>query len=381
MALRNSHSLKMARPAVDSAAMSELTLAGGARLSRDELLAELQAARARIADLEAHNLEEQERLIGSLAAHLRDGFALLTPDGVHLDVNPAFCEMTGFAREELIGHGLPLAYWPPELRERYLAGWNRFLAEEPHTLDLIFMRRSGERFPVLLTPTILHDEHGLPACMFATIKDVSELKAARDALSAALVRQRRALEGTVQALSRAVELRDPYTAGHERRVAALADAIAARLGWHGDAAAALHLAAQVHDIGKIAVPAEILARPGRLSEGEFELIRGHSQVGYDLLAPTDFGMPVAEIVLQHHERLDGSGYPRGLAGGEVLPAARLLAVADVVEAMVSHRPYRPALPVEEALAEIRAGAGRRYDPEAAAVCGDLLTDGGIELLE
>lgn len=365
----------------DTEPMSELPLAGSARLDRDELLAELETARVRIAELEAHSFQEQERLIGSLAAHLHDGFALLTPDGVHLDVNPAFCELTGFTREELIGRGLPLPYWPPELRDRYMAGWQRFLADGPHTLELVFMRPNGVRFHVLLTPTILRDEEGRPSCMFATIKDVSEMKAIEEALSGALARLHRALEGTVQTLSRAIELRDPYTAGHERRVAILADALAARLDWSGDEAAALHLAAQVHDIGKIAVPAEILSRPGRLSESEFAIIRTHPEVGHDLLAPTDFGMPVAEIVLQHHERLDGSGYPRGLVGDAVLPAARLLAVADVVEAMVSHRPYRAALPVEAALAELLGGAGRRYEPEVVKACCELLEDGGLELLE
>ena len=361
--------------------MSELTLAGSTRLTQEELCAELTAARSRIADLEAHSLEAQEQLIGSLAAHLHDGFALLTPDGVHLDVNPAFCEMTGFTREDLVGRGLPLPYWPPEMSAAYAAGWESFLDEGPHSIELVFMRRDGKRFPVLLTPTILRDELSRPTCMFATVKDVSGLKATEDALSTALARQRRALEGTVRALSRAIELRDPYTAGHERRVAVLADAIAARLGWLGDLAASLHLASEVHDIGKISIPAEILSRPGRLSSVEFALIRNHPSVGYDLLAPIDFGMPVAEIVLQHHERLDGSGYPRGLAGDEVLPQARVLAVADVVEAMISHRPYRPALPVETALAEIRDGAGRRYDAEAVDVCRELLDDGGLQLLE
>jgi HD-GYP domain-containing protein (c-di-GMP phosphodiesterase class II) len=243
------------------------------------------------------------------------------------------------------------------------------------------MRRNGERFPVLLTPTILREERGLPLCMFATVKDMSEQKATERALSAALASLRRALEGTVQTLSRAIELRDPYTAGHERRVALLADGIAARLGWHEEEAAELHLAAQVHDIGKIAVPSEILTRPGRLSGTEFALIKSHAQVGHDLLAPVEFGMPVAEVVLQHHERLDGSGYPRGLAGDQLLPAARLLAVADVVEAMVSHRPYRPALDPQLAVEEIRTGAGHLYDPEAVRVCCELIEDGGLEVLE
>lgn len=179
---------------------------------------------------------------------------------------------------------------------------------------------------------------------------------------------RRAVEGAVLAMSRMVESRDPYTAGHERRVAELATAIAADMGMEADRVDALRIAATIHDIGKIAIPAEILSKPGRLSEIEFILIKAHPTTGFDTLADIDFGGPVAEMVLQHHERLDGSGYPQGVKGDEILPEARILAVADVVEAMSSHRPYRAALGMEAALAEIREHAGVKFYADVVAAC-------------
>ncbi len=188
---------------------------------------------------------------------------------------------------------------------------------------------------------------------------------------------RRTVEGAVLAMGHVVETRDPYTAGHERRVSELATAVGREMGLEADVLDGLRLAGLIHDIGKISVPAEILAKPGRLSDVEFNLIKQHSQAGYDILAVIDFGRPVAEIVLQHHERLDGSGYPRGLSGEGLLPEARILAVADVVEAMSSHRPYRPALGIEVALDEIREGAGSRYDAEAAATCVKVFEEQGF----
>jgi PAS domain S-box-containing protein/putative nucleotidyltransferase with HDIG domain len=188
---------------------------------------------------------------------------------------------------------------------------------------------------------------------------------------------RRTVEGTVLAMSHVVETRDPYTAGHERRVAELATAIAAEMGVGGEGLDAVRHAGLIHDIGKIAVPAEILSKPGRLSEVEFTLISEHPATGFDILAAIDFGRPVAEMVLQHHERLDGSGYPRALSGVDILPEARILAVADVVEAMSSHRPYRAALGMEAALAEIRGHAGVKYDADVAAVCFRVVEEQGF----
>ena len=169
------------------------------------------------------------------------------------------------------------------------------------------------------------------------------------------------LEDTVQAIAATLEMRDPYTAGHQRRVADLAAAIGKEMGLPPERIFVLHLAGAVHDIGKISIPAEILSKPGRLSDIEYSLIKQHPQAGYDILKGVDFPWPLAKFVLQHHERLDGSGYPVGLAGEEILQEARIIAVADVVEAMSSHRPYRAGLGLEKALAEIEGGRGILYD--------------------
>jgi putative nucleotidyltransferase with HDIG domain len=210
------------------------------------------------------------------------------------------------------------------------------------------------------------------------IQDVTEQVEAQEEVRRQAEQLRRTVEGAVLAMSHVVETRDPYTAGHERRVAELATAIAGEMGMDGEELDALRHAGLIHDIGKIAVPAEILAKPGRLSEVEFNLIKQHPASGFDILEVIDFGRPVAEIVLQHHERLDGSGYPRGLSGEDILPEARILAVADVVEAMSSHRPYRAALGMEAALAEIREPAGVKYDADVVAACVRLVEEQGFQ---
>lgn len=190
-----------------------------------------------------------------------------------------------------------------------------------------------------------------------------EIRDLMDAQQKRLDETHRILEATVEAFSRAMELRDPYTAGHQRRVTRLAMALGTALGWPPDRLRFLKIAALLHDLGKLKVPAEILAKPSRLSAAEFALIRQHPVSGWEVIAPLDFAGPVGLIVRQHHERLDGSGYPDGLKGDQILPESRVLAVADVVEAMASHRPYRPALGLDAALEEIRRGSGVLYDPE------------------
>jgi putative nucleotidyltransferase with HDIG domain len=187
-------------------------------------------------------------------------------------------------------------------------------------------------------------------------------------------RWRVSLEATIGALASTVELRDPYTAGHQQRVAKLAVEIATKMGLVPHEIHGLYLAGIVHDIGKITIPAEILNKPGRLSQIEYQLIQGHVQAGYDILKGVDFPWPIAEIVRQHHERLDGSGYPQGLKSDEILKEAKILAVADVVEAMMSHRPYRPALGLAVALAEIEKNSGRFYDPDVVATCREVFDE-------
>ncbi|MFH1436092.1 MAG: HD domain-containing phosphohydrolase [Pseudomonadota bacterium] len=178
-------------------------------------------------------------------------------------------------------------------------------------------------------------------------------------------RLRKAMEGTIETIARVVEVRDPYTAGHQRRVADLARAIAGEMDLSKERVEGLFFAGLIHDLGKISVPSEILSKPGRLSTIEFEIIKEHSRMGYDLLKSVDFPWDIAKFVYQHHEKFDGSGYPQGLKGGEIELEARILCVADVIEAMASHRPYRPALGIDMALEEIEKRAGTFFDPDAA----------------
>jgi putative nucleotidyltransferase with HDIG domain len=194
-----------------------------------------------------------------------------------------------------------------------------------------------------------------------------------------LNRLKRTLEETVNALAVTAEKKDPYTAGHQRRVVKLAAAIAAEIGLGEEEAEGVRIAATVHDIGKIYIPVEILSKPGKLTDLEFGMVQAHSQLGFDILKTVDFPWPVAKIVLQHHERLNGSGYPLGLKGDEICQEARILAVADVVEAMVSDRPYRDGLDRAKVLAELDKGAGVFYDKDVVAACAKIISAKGFSL--
>ena len=198
-------------------------------------------------------------------------------------------------------------------------------------------------------------------------------------LDATLHNLRESLDGSIKAIARMVELRDPYTAGHERKVSQLAEAIAKIMGLPERQIEGVRVAGFIHDIGKIAVPAEILSKPSRLNESEYALIKAHPQAGYDILKDIDFPWPIAQILLQHHERLDGTGYPHGLKREQILLEARILAVADVVEAMSSHRPYRPGLGIDSALEEIERFREVRYDAGVVDACLKLFRENGYGL--
>jgi putative two-component system response regulator len=202
----------------------------------------------------------------------------------------------------------------------------------------------------------------------------SDLKQALNDVKLNLDKLRRAMEGIVEAISVTVEMRDPYTAGHQKRVADLACAIARDLQLSEDEIYGLRMASVIHDLGKITVPAEILSKPGQLSGLEYELIKSHVQAGYDILKQIDFPWPLADIILQHHERMDGSGYPNGLKQEEILLPARILSVSDVFETIASHRPYRPSLGVQRAMDEIRENRGKLYDSRVADVCLALIEE-------
>jgi putative nucleotidyltransferase with HDIG domain len=204
---------------------------------------------------------------------------------------------------------------------------------------------------------------------------VLETRRSEDHLQSTLDRLEGSLEGTFKAMAMTLELRDPYMAGHQTRVSSLAVAIAREMNLPWEKIEGLRFAGLIHDIGKISAPAEIMAKPCRLTKSEFQLVKDHPRVGYDMIKDIAFPWPVAHIILQHHERMDGSGYPDGLVGDAILVEARVLAVADVVEALCSLRPYRPALGLEKGLDEVRKGRGIRYDARVVDACVKVFRDG------
>ena len=215
---------------------------------------------------------------------------------------------------------------------------------------------------------LLLDENKQPIGFRGIARDITDRKKAQDERDQVLARLRKTLGTMIQAMSVAVEARDPYTSGHQRRVAALARSIAAEMNLSRDQIEGIRMAASIHDMGKISIPAEILSMPRKLSKLEFDLVKTHSQAGHDIIKDIDFPWPIANIILQHHERIDGSGYPHGLRGDNILLEARILAVADVVEAMASYRPYRPALGLDTALEEITRNKNILYDGEVVEAC-------------
>jgi len=208
-----------------------------------------------------------------------------------------------------------------------------------------------------------------------TIQDITTLKQAQLTLLDHERVLEKALEGTIHTVTMAVELRDPYTAGHQRRVADLACRIAKKMGLDDNRIHGVRLGAMIHDIGKIGIPAEILSKPSKLSAVEIQLVREHASMGYQILKDIQFPWPIAAIAHQHHERMDGSGYPNGLRGEEILLEARIVAVADVVESISSHRPYRPTLGLQPAVDEIKSHRGTRYDAEVVDACLEILSAG------
>jgi PAS domain S-box-containing protein/putative nucleotidyltransferase with HDIG domain len=317
-------------------------------------------------------LRESEARFRRIVETAAEGIILLDADFNVVFCNKRFADMLGYPVGDLVGKYADFWLFPEdhgELRRRE-ANRRRGKTEQ---FERRMRRADGTEMWTAISGAPFMAADGAFEGSLAMISDITEPKRVAQRLE-------RAVESTVGVMSTLVETRDPYTAGHQKLVTELAVAIAREMGIDEAEIVGLRLAGRVHDIGKIAVPAEILTKPSRLSEVEFSLIKEHSRVAYEILSPIDFGYPVADIVVQHHERLDGSGYPAGLTGDQTLLAARILAVADVVEAMASHRPYRPALGLDAALDEVRQGSGRLYDAEVVAAC-ERVFDAGFTFSE
>ncbi len=314
--------------------------------------------------------EEHLRVIFEGAS---DGFLYIDKGGTILVTNERMKAILGDPHPE----GKPLAAFYDEENQRILAQNLKARWEGKGTVyEIELTDKRGRRHDLLISGTPYSDKQGTILGAFGIYHDVTHEREAARILSEHKEALKNSFFGIAEALSKVIEDRDPYTSGHSTGVAGLAEAIARTMGFPEDHVTGIYITGVLHDIGKMAVPVEILVRPGRLSDMEMSLIQIHPQAGYEILKGIEFPWPVAQAALQHHERMDGSGYPQKLKGDEIILEARILAVADVVDAMTHHRPYRPAFSLQDAVEEIKKGRGRLYDPQVVDACSEVL--GGKE---
>jgi PAS domain S-box-containing protein/putative nucleotidyltransferase with HDIG domain len=317
------------------------------------------------------NSEERFKMIFEYAP---DAYYLNDMKGNFIDGNKAAEKVTGYKREELIGSSfLKLSLLSLDQVPRAAALLVKNAMGRPTGPDeFVLKRKDGAKVSVEIStyPVKIKGK----TLVLGIARDITERKHGEKELLQTSEKLRQALGSIINVVGATVELKDPYTAGHQKRVADLARSIATEMVLSKDQIEGIRIAGTIHDIGKISVPAEILSKPGRLNENEFCLIKNHAQVGYEILKDIEFQWPIAQIVYQHHEKMDGSGYPQGLKGEDIILEARILAVADVVEAMASHRPYRPALGIDKALEEISQKKGILYDPDVVDVCIKLFSE-------
>jgi len=310
---------------------------------------------------------ESVEMLEAILANTHDVIFQLSPTGYIQYINPQVKDIYGYDPEELIGKHLNKTTPVTEIPKALKAINTVLSGKTINNFEVDQINADGK---------IIHTEingspvkkNGKIVALQGVMRDITTRKQAEKEAKLSTQKLVNAMENTIQAIAMIVEMRDPYTAGHQRRVTELACTIATKIGLSEDKVTGLRLAGLIHDVGKIRVPAEILTNPDGLSEAELNIIRTHPQVGYDVLRTIEFPWPVATIVHQHHERMDGSGYPKGVKGRDIIFEARILAVADVVEAIASHRPYRSALSIDVALEEIHDKRDILYDAQVVDTC-------------
>ncbi|MBU1035812.1 PAS domain S-box protein, partial [bacterium] len=318
-------------------------------------------------------LRKSQQEFASIFHNNPEALVYLDDKDTVLKINSRFSELFGYKLKEIKGKDINSGIiHPPDkieeakrLTKKAIKGYINY--------DTIRKKKDGTLFPASVSgSSVLID--GKTKGRIILYQDITLRKQAEQKIKQGYEKLQRTMEATIYTISKIIETRDPYTAGHQNTVSQLAVAIAQEMKLSEDEIEGIRIAALVHDIGKINIPAEILSKPSKLNEMEFSLIRNHPKIGYDILRKIDFSWPVAQIVLQHHERLDGSGYPNKLKGDEIILEAKIIGVADVIEAMSSHRPYRPALGIDKALKEISQNRGILYDPMVVDVCLKLFKE-------
>jgi len=304
--------------------------------------------------------KRSETNLRKIIDHSADSIVIVDIEGIVKFVNPAAESFLRSPAAKLLGSsfGFPV------------------IGSEQTEIELV--HSSGKGTAVAEMAMVEIEWEGKPS-YFVSLHDITARKHAEEEMKETLEKLRKTLAGTIQAISVIIERRDPSTAGHQKTVSEIARAIAQEMGLPADIVEKIRIAGILHDIGKISVPSEILSKPAKLTDVEFSLVKLHPQSAYDILKEAELPFPIAEIALQHHERMDGSGYPKGLKGNDILPEARILAVADVVEAISSHRPYRPALGIDKALDEISKKRGVLYDAEVVDACLRVFVEKGFKL--
>jgi PAS domain S-box-containing protein/putative nucleotidyltransferase with HDIG domain len=333
-------------------------------------------------------LKDSEERYRLLAEHMTDTVWLMDMNLKTTYQSPSVLKVRGFSPREIEEMPLEKHLTP----ESFRAAFEIFTEDIPrveadpgynpiHTLDLEYLCKDGTTLWAETKFSVIRDKNGKPISILAEARDITERKLIEEELLKSYESVKKTLNDAIRTIAKIVEVRDPYTAGHQQKVADLAIAIAGEMDLGDARIDNLRMAAVIHDIGKMYIPSDILSRPGKLTDMEFALIKTHAQGGYDVIKGMDFPGTVSEAVLQHHERLDGSGYPNQIKGVDMILEAKILAVADVVEAMASHRPYRPALGTAKALEEISKNRGRLYDSDVVDICLKLFTEKGFKFKE
>lgn len=309
-----------------------------------------------------------------------DGVITMDDKGRIIAFNPAAEKIFGYQSDEVIGRLVADKLLPEILRKSHKNGLIRFLSSGNEKIigrriEISAMRADGTTFPAEMEIISVNPEESSSPVFIAYIRDISKQKRAEKERQTYILNIKKTLVQTILAISRVVEIRDPYTAGHQSRVAHLAASLTEKLDLSEACIEGVFLGGLIHDIGKIAVPSEILSRPGKLLDEDIRYLKIHCRKGHEILKPVDFPWPVADIALQHHEHLDGSGYPNGLKGDDIILEARIVCVADVVESLTAHRPYRPAYSLDKALQLITDRTGDWYDHNVVQACRTLFESG------